>query len=121
MKIKRTTYGEFNSKFGGLKRLKTSRKDGELVHYGNNVVPIRYMVSICYNSKKDCTYAAFTCLGYLSIFGPKDNDLTIVCRFNGKLTAEDLIDDNFKYKNEINSVMEELEINWRREMDSRKD
>ena len=120
MKIKRMVYKDFEEKFGGLKRLKTKRKDGELVHHGaNSIVPVRYMASICRNRKKDCTYVALTCLGYLDIFGPRVNNLTVLCRFEGEVTAEDLIDDKFKYRSEVNAVIEELELDWRRRMDSK--
>lgn len=121
MKIKRITYREFEERFGGLKRLTINRKDGNLVHYTDSIVPIRYRMNVCYKPKKNCTYAGLTCLGYLDIFGPKDEDLTIVIRFDGNVTAEDLINSDFQYKDGFNAVIEELENDWRRKMDSRKD
>lgn len=121
MKIKRTTYREFEEKFGGLNRLKIRRKDCNIVHYGNSIVPIRYRANICYRPKKDCTYVGLTCLGYIDIFGPSADDLTIVIRFDGNVTAEDLINSDFQYKDGLNAVMEELENDWMRKLDSIKD
>lgn len=121
MKIKRTTYREFEEKFGGLNRLRIRRKDGNLAHYSNSIVPIRYRANICFNPKKGCTYVGLTCLGYLDIFGPKETDPTIVIRFSGYITAEDLINSDFQYKDGLNAVMEELENDWRRKLDSIKD
>jgi len=122
MKIKRITYGEFEERFGGLKRLLINRKDGNLVHYTRgSIVPIRYRANICYRPKKDCTYVGLTCLGYLDVFGLNLDDPTIVCRFDGKITSDDLISTDFAYKEELDAALDELEMNWRKELDSRKE
>ena len=122
MKIKRITYGEFEKRFGGLKRLAIRRSDGNLVHYTRgSIVPIRYRMNICYKPKKGCTYVGLTCLGYLDIFGPDLDDPTIVCRFSGKITSDELIREDFGYREKFDAVLDELEIDWRRKLDSRKD
>ena len=121
MKIWRTTYEEFEKRFGGLNRLRIRRKDRNLVHYNNSIVPIRYRTNICFNPKKSCTYVGLTCLGYFDTFGPKETDLTIVIRFNGYIDADELTYENFGYKEGLNAVFEELEMDWREKLDSRKE
>lgn len=109
MKIWRTTYSEFEKRFGGLRRLVINRKDGNLAHYGTSIVPVRYRVNICYIPKKGCTYIGLTCLGYLDVFEPMDNDLTIAIRLSGNVTAEELVDKDFAYKDGLAAIMGELE------------
>ena len=121
MKIWRTTYREFEERFGGLKRLTINRKDGNLVHYTDSIVPIRYRMNVCYKPKKNCTYVSLSCLGYLDIFGPSADDPTIVCRFDGKITSDDLISKDFAYRDGLDAALDELEMDWRRKMNSIKD
>lgn len=120
MKVKRITFGELKKRFGGLRSLAFNRTDGILTVY-NGFVPLKYGVSILYRRKKDCTYVTLTCLGYIDLFRPKDDRSTIVCKFEGKIAANDLTNKDFAYKKELTAVMEELENDWRKELDSRKE
>ena len=108
MKIKKTNYGNFKERFGGLRRLAFDRMDGDLEVHRSFMMPIKYRVNVCYRRKKDCTYVAFACLGHFSLFGPTDDRLTIICKFDGRVTADDLVKEDFAYKDTLVAIEEEL-------------
>ncbi len=119
MKIKRTTYGEFNRRFGGLKRLAVERKECNLS--SNGFMPILYRAILMYRKQKDCTYVAISCLGWIDLFGPGKDDLMYAVKFDGKVTAEDLTDDEFKYHEELISITEELYNKWHDKLQEHKE
>ena len=119
MKIKRTTYGEFKKRFSGLKRLMVDYSEHNLETKG--FIPILYRVIIMYRKSMDCTYIAISCIGYIDLFGPRDDALTYVIKIDGKVTAEDLIDKEFKYHEELTSITEELYNKWHDKLQKNKE
>ena len=105
-KIKRTTYNEFKSNFLGLNRLKYEITNMELT-YGPAMMPSKYLMQLVYNKKKDCTYVAITCLGFLAMFEPTD-DLTMVARYDGKLDKDSFDEEDMS--NELKMLCEECQM-----------
>ena len=119
MRIKRTTYGEFNRRFGGLRRLRVNREECDIKSGG--FLPVEYRTNVCYIKEKDCTYVALTLLGYIDLFGPMEKDPTIVIEFAGRVTSDDLVDKEFEHKDEIKAVLEELYNEWQEKRNSEKE
>lgn len=119
MKIKRTTYGEIRKRFGGLKRLAVEREERNLSTSG--FMPLTYRAVLMYRKQKDCTYVAISCLGWINLFGPKEDDLMYAMKFDGKITAEDLTDEEFKYHDEFISITEELYNKWHDKLQEHKE
>ena len=118
MKIKKITYGELKKRFGGLRSLAFNRTDGILM-FKRDFMPIEYGVCICYKRKKDCTYVTLTCLGHFHLFEPENDKLTIVCKFEGRVTTDDLTSSDFAYKKELEAVMEELYNDWKSNLENK--
>lgn len=110
MKVKKTTYGEFNKRFSGFHRLGFDKEEINLSTKG--FLSIVYRATILYSKKRDCTLVALTCLGYFDLFGPNKDDLTYVLKFDGKIKKEDLIDNNLPYREDLSILTEELYIRW---------
>ena len=110
MKVKRTTYGEFNKRFSGFNRLGFDKDEVNIST--NGCLSIIYRAVILYSKKKDCTLVALTCLGYFDLFGARKDDPTYVLKLDGKVKKEDLIDKEFKYRDEISVITEQLYKEW---------
>ena len=108
MKFKETTYGEFNKRFSGLARLACKREEKNLTFGGSLLNMMTYRVNMVYNSRKDCTYYAITCIGYIDIFGPNDDTYTLVARMDGKLEDTSEFPDE-----ELRAMCEECLKRWR--------
>ena len=92
IKFKRTTHGAFNSYFTGLNRMRYEIEEKKL-QYGSKLIPHEYYVKTVYNPRKDCTYFAMSCEGYLMMFRPSDKDFLLVARLEGKVKCEDVSDE----------------------------
>jgi len=90
VKVKRTIWGEIKKRYiSGFNAIKYKNVVYD-VEYRPSFrladgikLPANYIVVLIHLRKKDITYAAITCRGWLGMFGPFDSDSAIVLRCEG--------------------------------------
>lgn len=110
VKVKKTTFGEINKRFlTGLSKLKY-RPEVYKVTRGSilSAIPNEYHTAFIYIKSLDVTYVSVTCVGYIALFGPSNDDPTWVLRYPGKVTDDDIKEDEL-----YDAILEEAGMDYK--------
>lgn len=117
-KVKKTTFGEINKRFlTGRKKLKY-RPEVYKVTRGSilSAIPNEYHTAFIYIKSLDVTYVSVTCMGYFAIFEPSNDDPTWVLRYPGKVSHDDIKEDEL-----YDAILEEAGLDYKERLDAEKE
>lgn len=96
VKVKKVKFKDIKDRYlTGFNRLKYKPEQYKVSSSGGSFLSLgnAFYTAWIYLKKLDVTYVVINCVGYIFLWGPTDKEDVLVLRYPGKVTYEDIKDD----------------------------